>query len=129
MPFPVFDSPAELQAATLVSPFGDGTTNSNVDYIVVSTTAAAYTVPTDWYGCLVTLKAIGADVYWFFSEQSSVKPDASKTARDPQLGWRLRDGEVSTEKVPRPTSANAVIYLLHDGSGAGVLWIRKSSPP
>lgn len=129
MPYPLTEITPEQRAATLVSPFGDGTNNSNVDYIVTSTTAAAYTIPTDWYGCLVTLKSIGSDVYWFFSEQTAVKPDSSKVARDPQLGWRLRDGEVSTEQVPRPTSRSAVLYLLHDASGAGVLLIRRASPP
>ncbi len=132
---------AELnKAAMVVSPLGDGTNNSNVMAIGVSTTAGAAEMPSDWHDAHVTLKMIGADVYWFFQESAtaptgSALPDSSVGSsapatgeRDPQMGWPLRDGEVSPERVPVLEVITNKVYLCHDGSGDGILWLHKSSP-
>jgi len=128
MSLPIVQLTPEMRASSVESPFGDGTNNSNVLYCAISTTAASFTMPKSWHGCFIVMKVIGADAYWFFSEQTSVKPDASKTAADPQLGWRTRDGEVVTEYVPRPLTQDGDVYFLVDGSGAGVVWLHKASP-
>lgn len=117
------------QASEVLAPLGDGTNNTNVRTVAVTTAASSFEIPEDWWGCYITLKMLGADVYYFFSEQTAVLPDSSKTGADPQLGWRLRDGEVEEEVVPSPTPGSnprGPIYLCFDGSGTGVLWLRKS---
>lgn len=117
------------QAAEVLAPFSDGVNNSNVRYVAVTTTAAYFEMPSDWWGCYVTLKSLGAITYYYFSEQNSVLPDASLTTASPQLGWPLRDGEVEEEVCPSPTpgtNPRGPVYLCFDGSGTGVLWLRKS---
>ncbi len=128
------------RATTVVSPFGNGVDNSNVMVIGVSTTAGAAQIPDEWLGGSVTLKMLDADVYWFFQESTAAPtgtalPDASVGAappatgtRDKQLGWRLRDGEVAPEQVPAREDPTKHIWLCHDGSGAGVLWVHLASP-
>lgn len=135
MSYPLVQTTPENRAAALVSPFGNGTDNSNVRTIDISTTTAgAFTVPPEWYGCLIVMMPIGSDAYWFFSEQDTVKPDASADGADPQLGWRLRDGSVTTEQVPVPSTSSATIFLLYDSNGDGGvgtarLWLKKASTP
>lgn len=128
------------RATTVLSPAGDGTNPSNVMVIGVSTTAGAAQIPDDWLGTSLVLKMIGADVYWFFQESTAAPtgtalPDASvgtappaTGTQDKQLGWRLRDGEVSPEQVPPRTDVTKHIWLCHDGSGSGILWLHKASP-
>ena len=120
--------PEELKVDTMVSPFGDGTNNSNVLYLAFTSTAASFLVPDDWQGALIETKVIGADAYWFFSEQTTTKPDSAATAAGADLGWLQRDGEIEPHKVPRATVRDGAVYFLIDGSGAGVMWVRKSSP-
>jgi hypothetical protein len=127
-----------MQAANLISPFASGSDDSSVLAITISTTANAAQIPDEWQGCHVTLKMIGADVYWFFREDTTAPsgaelPDASVTGsatgnRDPQMGWPTRDGEVDPEKVPR-AAAGSHVYLCYDGSGSGTLWVKVTSPP
>lgn len=115
---------------------GNDTTPSNVLAFTLSTTARGDLMPTAFCGEFVTIKAIGADCYWYFSDQNTVLPDSSQAAADnggadDQLGYRLRDGEVMSVAVPPivpgATDAANKVYFCRDGSGTGVVWMYRSS--
>lgn len=138
---PTVHTHPEHQAANLISPQRVGSSTTLLPMVIaVTTTAAAAQLPDEWQGCHVTLKMIGADVYWYFVEATAAPtgaslPDSSQGAsadadgyQNAQLGWRTRDGEVDPEKVPR-AAAGSHIYLCHDGSGAGTLWVKVTSTP
>ena len=112
-------------------------TVSNVLRFTLDLAARGDLMPTGWSGAYVTVKAIGADCYWYFSDQNSTLPDAASPAgndgaADNNLGWLLRDGEVMDVIVPPlvkgASDASNVVYFCRDGSANGAsVWMRKSS--
>ena len=127
------------KAEAVIAPWkkGNDSTVSNVLRFTLDTAARGDLMPTDWCGAFVTVKAVGADCYWYFSDQNTTLPDASQAAAngggaDNNLGWLLRDGEVMDCLVPplvygSTDTANA-IYFCRDGSAnSASVWMRKSS--
>jgi len=129
-------SAVEVKAQAVRAPTSDGTNPSTVRRYTLDLAARSDAVPAAWQGQYVTLKAIGADCYWFFSHVSTALPEAAEAAAnngnpDPALGWLLRDGEVMDVLVPmapRVPGTNDAIYFARDGSDNGAsVWMRLSS--
>jgi len=129
-------SAVEVKAQAVRAPTSDGTNPSTVRRYTLDLAARSDAVPVAWQGQYVTIKAIGADCYWFFSHVSTALPDAS-TAKgndgnpSAAMGWLLRDGEVMdvlVPRAPRAPSTNDTIYFARDGSADDAsVWMRLSS--
>jgi len=96
-----------------------------------SSTSATNTIPKDFEGCYVRVKAIGANVCFYFAREDSTEVDfaAAGSAEgndDLDVGWYMANGEVEDMILPSNFAPNGRIYLVRDGSGDGNLYIRKS---
>lgn len=128
-------SAVEVKALAVRPPTSDGTNPSTVRRYTLDTAARSDLVPDAWLGQYVTMKAIGADCYWFFSSDDSALPDSTVAAAndgnpDPTLGWLLRNGEVMDVLVPKSADPGSLkpMYFARDGSANGAsVWMRLSS--
>jgi hypothetical protein len=132
-------SNAGIKADWVIAPYkaGNDATVSNVLRFTLDLAARGDLMPNDWCGGYITMKAIGADCYFYFSNQNTTLPDSAQAAAnnggaDNNLGWLLRDGEVMDVIVPQivrgSTDPLNVVYFCRDGSANGAsVWMRKSS--
>jgi len=126
-------SVTENKAADVKGPFSDGTNNSTVRAYTAPTTAKMTEVPEIFEGGFVTMLAMGADVYWFWSFQNTVGPSGSVSPDDngaagPQTGFPLLNGQAADVLCPKRQLPSGRVYFCRvSSSDTASVWMRQSS--
>jgi len=98
-------------------------TVSTVRRVAVTATAGDFALPAGWPGQWITMRAVGADVYFFFADSAAETVDSTKVAEShAQLGYPVLAGEEKDYLVPKGAS-----HLSWDATAAGQLYLHLSS--
>jgi len=119
------------QVSDIKPAFGDGTNSTDVVIFTSDTTARNAALPTAFAGQFVRIRAVGANLFYYFSASPTAAVDRTQLgsatgAQGATRGEYLPSGELLNIKVPG-TGGNTVYFVWQcDAAGTGV-WVTKAS--
>lgn len=120
------------QVSDIKPAYGDGTNNTDVVIFTSDTTARNAVLPSAFNGQFVRIRAVGANLFYFFSNSALAAVDRTQLgsaagAQGSNRGEYLPAGELLNVRVPGTTGGTPIYFVWQCDAAGTAVWMTKAS--